>query len=168
MVTENNPLGNTQDSLAMKISKSCLDKIPIIYSSSEMASVGLRWKGQICENSKVLTFYNSFPEMNHNEIVGWQRVASMNLNEQLSVFFLRDRDDHQRVQKRMDIVRELINQSKTPILDIHSQGEMLLTRMVSLIYLADFVSFNLAMFNTEDPTPIINIDYLKSSLASGS
>ena len=103
--------------------------------------------------------------MNHIEIIGWQRVASMKLNEQLSVFFIRDKDDHTRIQKRMDIVRELIHQSQTPTFEIYSKGEALLTRMFSLIYLADFVSFNLAMLNKEDPTPIKNIDYLKSSLS---
>jgi len=165
MVNENNPL-NSADSQSMKVADACYDRLPIFYSSAEMNSVGLRWKGQLCENSKVLTYYNSFPEMNHNEIIGWQRVASMKLNEQLSVFFIRDKDDHTRIQKRMDIVRELIHQSQTPTFEIHSKGEALLTRMFSLIYLADFVSFNLAMLNKEDPTPIKNIDYLKSSLSN--
>jgi glucose/mannose-6-phosphate isomerase len=149
----------------MSIAMVCLDRLPVFYSSAEMTSVGLRWKGQLCENSKVLAYYSSFPEMNHNEIIGWQRAASMKLNEQLSVIFLKDKDDHLRIQKRMEIVRELIHQSQTPTFEIQSKGETLLTRIISLIYLADFVSFNLAMLNKEDPTPIKNIDYLKSSLS---
>jgi glucose/mannose-6-phosphate isomerase len=164
MVNENNPL-NRIDSQSMKIANACFDRLPVFYSSAELYSVGLRWKGQLCENSKLLTYYNSFPEMNHNEIIGWQRVASMKLNERLAVFFLRDKDDHIRIQKRMDIVRELIHQSQTPTFEIFSRGETLLARMFSLLYLADFVSFNLAMLNKEDPTPIKNIDYLKSSLS---
>jgi len=125
----------------------------------------MRWKGQFCENSKVLAYHNTFPEMNHNEIVGWQRVAAMNLNKKLAVLFLKDRNDHPRVLKRMEIVRELIHQSKTPVMDVESRGDTLLARIFSLIYLADFVSFNLAIRNGEDPTEIKNIDYLKSVLA---
>lgn len=165
IAAENNPLKPATTSKALEIAQACVDRLPIFYSSDELSAVGMRWKGQICENSKVLSYNNSFPEMNHNEIIGWQSIASMNLNEQLAVFLLRDKDDHPRVQKRMDIVRELIIQSQTPTYDIFSEGESLLTRMFSLIYLADFVSFNLAILNQEDPTPIKNIDFLKSSLA---
>ncbi len=164
MAEENDPR-NPDESVAMETAKACMQHIPIFYTSSEMTVIGMRWKGQICENSKILAYNNVFPEMNHNEIAGWQRAAAMELNDKLSVFFLRDRDDHPRVQKRMNIVRELISQSRTPVHQIDSHGETLLTRMFSLIYLADFVSFNLAMLCGEDPTPIKNIDYLKSSLA---
>ena len=166
MTEENNPSTVVETSKALEIAHACVDRLPIFYTSAELIAVGMRWKGQICENSKVLSYQNTFPEMNHNEIIGWQSIASMNLNEQLAVFLLRDKDDHPRVQKRMDIVRELIIQSQTPIYDIISIGESLLTRMFSLIYLADFVSIYLAILNETDPTPIKNIDYLKSSLAA--
>ncbi len=164
MAKENDPRKN-QDSRALKIASVFVDRIPIYYASAEMESVALRWKGQTCENAKVLAYHNVFPEMNHNEIVGWQRVATMGVDEQLAVVFFKDREDHPRVLKRMEIVRELIHQTRTPILELESKGQAMLTRMFSLIYLADFVSFNLAMLNGEDPTPIKNIDYLKSVLA---
>lgn len=164
MAIENDPI-KQDDNKAIVMARACMQHIPIFYTSSEMAAIGMRWKGQICENSKILAYNNFFPEMNHNEIVGWQRVAAMELNQKVTVFFLRDRDDHPRVQKRMNIVRELIGQSQTPVYEVDSRGEALLTRMFSLIYLADFVSYNLAMLCGEDPTPIKNIDYLKSSLA---
>lgn len=164
MRKNNDPNKESDNSFSLRIALGCLNRLPIFYTSSEMEAIGKRWKSQICENSKVLAYYNTFPEMNHNEIVGWQRAAEMGLNNQLFVFFLRDRDDHPKVQKRMDIVRELINQSKTPVREIFSEGESLLTRMFFLLYLADFVSYNLAILNKEDPTPIKNIDYLKSSL----
>jgi glucose/mannose-6-phosphate isomerase len=166
MAEENNLSTVVETSKALEIAHACTDRLPIFYTSAELSAVGMRWKGQICENSKVLSYQNTFPEMNHNEIIGWQSIASMNLNEQLAVFLLRDKDDHPRVQKRMDIVRELIIQSQTPIYDIVSEGESLLTRIFSLIYLADFVSIYLAILNETDPTPIKNIDYLKTSLAA--
>ncbi len=168
MAEKNDPTREPNNSFSFKVAQDCLNRIPIFYTSAEMEAIGRRWKSQICENSKVLAFYNSFPEMNHNEIVGWQRAAEMNLNDQLFVFFIRDRDDHPKVQKRMDIVRELINQSVTPVQEIYSEGESLLARIFFLLYLADFVSFNLAILNKEDPTPIENIDYLKFSLNDSS
>lgn len=161
---ENHPT-EAEDSPAEKIEEALVGRVPIVYASAEMEVVAMRWKGQFCENSKVLAFHNTFPEMNHNEIVGWQRAAAMGLGEKLAVIFLKDRDDHRRVLKRMEIVRELISQTKAPVLDVESRGETLLARLFSLIYLADFVSFNLAIRNGEDPTEIKNIDYLKSVLA---
>jgi len=164
IAAENHPL-EKDDSPAARIVQLVMNRVPIVYASAELEAVAMRWKGQFCENSKVLAFHNIFPEMNHNEIVGWQRAAAMGLNDKLAVLFLKDRNDHPRVLKRMEIVRELIHQSKTPVLDVESRGETLLARMFSLIYLADFVSFNLAIHYGEDPTEIKNIDYLKSVLA---
>ncbi len=68
----------------------------------------------------------------------------------------------------MDIVKELISRSETPMIELETMGKALLERMFWLIYLADFVSFDLAMLIEEDPTPIINIEYLKSKLAEES
>jgi glucose/mannose-6-phosphate isomerase len=161
---ENNPR-QTQNSPAWKIAENLKDRLPVIYSSVALEPVAMRWKGQLSENSKVLAYHNLFPEMNHNEIVGWQRVAQMGLHQKLAVLLLKDREDHPRVIKRMDVVRELIHQTTTPVFELETRGEAMLTRLFSLIYLADFVSFDLAILNGEDPTPIKNIDYLKSILA---
>ncbi len=157
--------GSEVDSKALEIAEFCKGRIPVIYSSSKMETVAIRWKGQISENSKVLAYNNVIPEMNHNEIIGWQRAGKMGLNKQLAAILIRDHEDHPRVQKRMNIVKELINRSETPLLELETSGNTLLARMFSLIYLADFVSFNLAMLNEEDPTPILNIEFLKSKLA---
>ena len=68
----------------------------------------------------------------------------------------------------MEITKELIGQTDTPTLDLDTRGSSLLARMFSLIYMGDFVSFNLALLNGENPTAIKNIDYLKSVLAAES
>ena len=47
--------------------------IPIIYADNSTYGVtALRLKGQLCENSKMLAYHNELPELNHNEIVGWE------------------------------------------------------------------------------------------------
>jgi len=59
--------------LARKISKRFIDKIIIIYANSSLFTpVANRWRCQLNENAKVFCHYNVIPEMNHNEIVGWQ------------------------------------------------------------------------------------------------
>ena len=165
--SENNP-NNSEKTQAIDIAEFCLNRIPVIYSSPQLQTVALRWKGQICENSKSLAYHNVIPEMNHNEVMGWQRVKEMKLNEEIAVIFLRDKDDHLRTKKRMDITKELIGQTDTPTLDLNTRGNSLLARIFSLIYLGDFVSYNLALRNSQDPTAIKNIEYLKSVLAAES
>ena len=73
------------------------DKIPIIYSdNSSMSIAALRLKGQICENSKMLSYHNDLPELNHNEIVGWENNSD--LFNHLFVLWLSDRSDNKRIR----------------------------------------------------------------------
>lgn len=139
-------------------------KIPIIYSSADrFDSVNIRWRGQLCENSKVLAFGNTLPEMNHNELVGW-KVLKRQMSD-MAVIFLRDKADHKRVQIRMNIMQDIMNEYAGNVINISSAGNSPLTRIFSLIYFGDWVSYYLAIINGIDPTPVTIIDYLKNELA---
>jgi len=139
------------------------NKIPIIYSGPELTdAVGTRWKGQICENAKCLAYSNQFAEFNHNELVGWNVIKSYRDN--LIVIYLRDADDHIRINERMSIVKNIITEHKVEVIEVFSQGDTPLLRMFSLIQLGDFISFYLAILNKIDPTPVKVIDYLKGEL----
>lgn len=139
-------------------------KIPVIYTGPELTeTVGLRWKGQICENAKMLAYNNQFPEFNHNELVGWEKID--NYRENLIAIFLRDNADHERIKKRMAIVRGIIEKHGVEVIEIYSQGDFPLGRVFSLIQLGDFTSFYLAVLNGVDPTPVKVIDFLKNKLS---
>lgn len=149
---------------ALKLAHSLKGHIGIIYSSWERCdAVATRWRGQIAENAKSLAFGHVLPEMNHNELVGW-KVLQEQMRD-LHVFFLRDKEDHNRVRTRMDITRNIIGEYTSRITEIHSEGSSLLARMFSLVYLGDWVSYYLAILNGEDPTPVKVIDQLKQELA---
>jgi glucose/mannose-6-phosphate isomerase len=77
---------------------------------------------------------------------------------------LRDKEDHPQVKKRIEISKEILQKENIAVEEIWSQGEGLLARTFSLIYLGDFTSFYLAILNGEDPTPVKRIDYLKKRL----
>jgi glucose/mannose-6-phosphate isomerase len=152
--------GNTAFALAEKIN----GKVPVIYSAADrFDTVNLRWRGQIQENAKHLAFGNLLPEMNHNEINGWQNPAD--LVGKFFTLFLRDRDDHPRVATRMDITRKIVGKAAAGTQDIRSQGESLLARMFSLISLGDWTSYYLATINGVDPMPVPIIENLKKQLA---
>jgi glucose/mannose-6-phosphate isomerase len=151
---------NEAKKLAMKLH----GKLPIIYASCDrFDAVSTRWKGQLCENAKTLAFNNVFPEFNHNELVGWKVLSDY--RDDLIVVILRDREDHSRIQRRMEIVKGIIEDQKVEVIAARSSGESLLSRIFSLVQLGDFVSFYLAVLNKEDPSPVKVIDYLKEELA---
>jgi len=148
---------------ALKISKLILGKIPVIYSSADLLDiVNLRWRGQFSENAKSLAYGNLLPEMNHNEIVGWQENPELLKN--LAVIAFRDKEDYSRILKRMDIILDLIKPMAGLVLEIDGEGDTLLERIFDLIYLGDWVSFYLAILHKIDPTPVEKINYLKNKL----
>jgi len=152
--------GNDALSLAEELDGS----LPLIYSDALMMEpVNLRWRGQIEENSKMLAYGNLIPEMNHNEIVGWEHIA--HLTGRLTVVILQDKEDNLRVKKRMEIVKELVMDQALSVIEISTIGKTRLERLFSLVQLADWVSIYLALLNEIDPTPIAKIDILKSKLA---
>ena len=151
---------------AKKITKRLVGRFPIIYGSSDtLSAVVTRWRGQFNENSKTLASSHVLPEMNHNEIVGWEHP--MDLIKYCAVIFLRDSQDHPRVQTRIKLTQRIIQDLQVPILEAWTQGKSLLTRIFSLVYLGDFVSYYLALENRVDPIPVEKVAYLKRELARG-
>ncbi|MCK5595284.1 bifunctional phosphoglucose/phosphomannose isomerase [bacterium] len=154
---------SADSNLAKKLAKILYNKFPLIYSIDGcLGPVALRWKTQLNENSKILAYNNIFPELDHNEIVGWEGLD--NLTKDMSVIILRDKDDSERNSKRIAITSSIIEDKPSEITEVWTQGNSILARMFSLIYLGDFVSFYLAMLYKVDPTPVDRIETLKKKL----
>ncbi len=150
---------------ALRLAKRLHGTIPVIYSASErLDAVNVRWRGQIQENAKNLAFGHVLPEMNHNEINGWSFPENMRNN--FSIVLLRDPSDHARVALRFEAVKKILRKSAKEIHEVVGEGDSLLARMFSTIYLGDWVSYYLAMLNNVDPTPVPVIMTLKSVLAA--
>ena len=155
-----------KEHLAREIADQLKDNMPIIYSATGMLeTVNVRWRGQIQENAKKMAYGNVFPELNHNEIMGWQLASTNSVHNNLSIVVLRDAEDNDRNQHRMDVTRSLLKGSAGSWIDVHSVGDHRLTRMLSLICLGDWVSLYLAFLRGVDPTPIELINKLKAELS---
>jgi glucose/mannose-6-phosphate isomerase len=151
---------NIAKSAALKL----FNKFAVIYSASVHFDIcALRLRGQLAENSKALSSSHVFPEMNHNEIVGWQNPGK--LFKDFVVVMLRDKGVHPRVGLRMDITGDILHKEGVKIIEIWSRGEGLLARIFSLIYIGDFISYYLALLYGIDPTPVERVTYLKNQLA---
>jgi glucose/mannose-6-phosphate isomerase len=154
----------TSGNRAKHIARALHGKLPILYSASErMDAVTLRWRSQLNENAKTLAYSHLLPEMNHNEILGWEALKPVMKNAY--VLMLRDKGDHPRVQVRMELTKGLIAPQAGGYEEVWSEGKSLLARIFSLISLGDWVSFYLAMENRVDPMPVKKMDFLKKKLA---
>ncbi len=151
------------DNPAYSIAKSLYNTIPVVYSSNILGSVNMRWRAQFQENAKNLAFGNILPEMNHNEINSWSNPSRL-LND-FSAILLVDCNDNDKIIKRINAVGEILTEKAVNVLKIESKADDYLARMFDLIYLGDWVSYFLAIYNQEDPTPIPLISKLKSLVA---
>lgn len=144
------------------IARKLKGKLPVIYCDSRLQAMATRFQQQLNENSKQLAHVNVFPEMNHNELTGWRFPE--NLLPMLQVIYLYSDHDHERVEKRMDICRDIFERKSNSIIDIVGEGASLLEQYYYLIHLTDWISFYLAKENGVEADPIEVVDYLKSEL----
>lgn len=149
---------------AKRLADSLYGCVPLIYGVGSWAGlVANRWKGQLCENAKVLAFANAFPELNHNEIMGWELSDKQNVL-QWSVVVLESGDETAKMRRRVDVTCDIIR-GKTELHTIRPRGNRLLERILSLTYFGDFASLFLAALYEVDPHSIDSINRLKSELA---
>lgn len=136
---------------------------PVIYSRGGLFDpVARRWTCQFNENSEVFARYGAFPELGHNEIVGWRESNALTANT--FVISLEDRDDHPAAKRQADVAIDMIEPLAAAVARISNfEGERL-ERMLSAMMLGDFTSVYLAYLNDIDPTPVKNIDELKKRL----
>ena len=153
----------SQDNPAKNLALQAYRKIPIFYGSqSRLEMVAVRWRTQFSENAKQLAYSGVLSEMNHNEIAGWRHPAAH--FQHLLPVFLRDCDDHPRIQLRAEITAKMLKKESGACFECWSEGESWLQRLLALMLLGDYASIYLAFLNQEDPTAVEVIDSLKLRL----
>jgi glucose/mannose-6-phosphate isomerase len=150
-------------STSLELTSYCKDKFPILYGDSALEAVLVRTQQQIAENSKQLSHVNVFPEMNHNELVGWKFPEVLFQNA--ATILLRTSFDHPRTTTRLNICREIFQNVAGSVWEIEAKGETRIQQALYLIHLLDWLSFDLAEANGVDPFPVDVINFLKNELA---
>ena len=162
-------LGRMDDAAneAIAIAERLHGKLPVLYSGPELLeAAALRWRCQIEENAKTLSYSNIIPELNHNEIVGWE--SNPDLLRRIAVILLRDSDDAPEISKRFDVTASLIRDVAGDVIEVRPTALGPLARLLELICVGDWVSFYLALGTDTDPFPIEKINALKAALAQTS
>jgi len=135
--------------------------VPVVVGADLTAPVARRWKTQVNENAKLPAFAHELPELDHNEIVGWEGAQDVG---RFSAVFLDDSDAHPRVKARMDLTERSIAANALASFRLETRGETTIERVISLVLLGDLVSIYLAALRGVDPGPVKAIDELKAAL----
>ncbi len=149
---------------AKQLARALAGRAVLVYSGGgPMAAVAVRWRQQLNENAKLHAHSAVVPELNHNEIVGWQRPKPA--HDTIAVVVLRDREDSAESTLRLDLTAEYAARQGAAVHELHSVGDSRLARMASLVQMGDHVSLHLALLGGVDPTDITSIDEFKRRLA---
>jgi glucose/mannose-6-phosphate isomerase len=139
------------------------EKMPVVYGESNFTDVvALRWKQLFNENSKVHSYWDSFPELLHNEIEAWHHNVQINRQHKVAIILrdaIHERDSN--LEEKIMAAKDLIQHSGTSVFELWTRGKSELARLLSLSYLGDFVSIYLANLTGTDPCVIPNIEQLK-------
>ena len=156
---------NDQKNPTWVLSNKIFNTIPILYGETDNTSViALRWSNQLSENSKMLAFCNEIPEFNHNEIVGWEN--NPNLIEKLSIIWLSDESDQERISIRQKISEKILKTIVKNQFEISLHGSSRFDRLLHLIHFGDWVSLWCAYLHGTDPSPVDKISRLKKELTN--
>ena len=159
---ENSPAKPAEENFAKTLALNIGETVPVVYGFGFYRSVAQRFKQQFNENSKVPAKWEFFPELDHNEIVGWEN--SGDFGKCFSVIFIRDKDEPVEIKSRIEITKQIMNKACLKMFDIPAQGKSALAKMLSTIIIGDFTSNYLAVLHGVDPTPVKTINHLKDTL----
>jgi glucose/mannose-6-phosphate isomerase len=153
-----------QDCLPKALARGLHGTVPQVAGAGLTAPIAYRWKTQINENVKAPAFSSELPELDHNEIAGWEGARDLG---PFSAVFLDDSDLHPRIKQRIELTRGLIASQGMATFRVESIGETRTERLVSLVLLGDLVSLYLAVLRGVDPTRVEALDQLKQALDRG-
>lgn len=141
-----------------ELAQNLFEKIPLIYSSTRNKSLAYNWKIIFNETGKIPAFYNVFPELNHNEMTGFDVVDSTRaLSEKFVVVMIADRDDHPQNQKRMELVEKMYEDRGIEVIRKELIGSSQIEKYLGSIITAAWTALELSeKYGTEaDEVPMI-------------
>ncbi|MFT4034088.1 MAG: bifunctional phosphoglucose/phosphomannose isomerase [Patulibacter sp.] len=151
------------DSEPKQLARALHGTTPLIYGAGPTRPVAYRWKCQLNENAKLHAFTHHLPELDHNELIGWERAAEQ---APFGAVFLDDTDLHPRIARRIEVTRDIIGGQAAANVLVAPRSGSRVQRLLSLTLLGDLTSIYLAALRGVDPSPIAGIDTLKVALAS--
>lgn len=135
---------------AKQAARALYGTVPAVYGPNDFSCVARRLKNYLNENAKVPARWDVFPELNHNEITGWDEPGIF--GKQSSVILLRTSTENRLMKERISTSKGMLLKKKAKrIIEFESLGESKLAQLLSLTYRGDFVTCYLAVLYGRNP-----------------
>ena len=139
--------------------------IPVIYAANKNYSIAYSWKIKFNETAKIPAFYNLFPELNHNEMNGFDvSDSTRSMCEKFHFIFLRDTVDPSRIQKRMNVLGGQLRARGFLVEEISLGEGAMLDKIFGSLLLADWTALYVAKLYGRDAEQVPMIEEFKKSL----
>ena len=144
----------TDKNEAKRLALAIGQRLPVVYGGPLTGTVAYRWKTDLEENAKLLAVAGALPEMNHNEIEVWGGARAREMHAVL----LREDGELAEIGRRFALVRELLGPTAGGVSEAWARGGSRFARLLSLVYLGQWVSYYAAMLRDTDPWPVVEKD----------
>jgi len=162
LAKKNAPKVPLKANFAKKLAWELRSTIPVVYGFRQYRAVAVRFKSELNENSKIPAKWECFPELNHNDIVGWE--AAEKLTKKLTVVLIRDEDEPPEIRNRIEATKKLSLSKARRVLEIEAKGKSMLAKMFSVLFLGDITSVYLSILLNVDPSPVKIITAMKKEM----
>jgi glucose/mannose-6-phosphate isomerase len=158
--------GGGESSAAADVARRIGSTIALVHGGGLVgAAAAQRLKTQINENAKAPAFWSVQPELCHNEIAGWGQHGDVT-RQLITTLFLRHDGEHPQIDRRFELVGELMQEVVAEEIEIRAQGDGDLAQLLDLIIFGDYVSLWMAALAGIDPGPVPALVELKQQLGS--
>ena len=145
-----------------RLAEQLLRRVPIIYASEHNAAIAYIWKIIFNETSKIPAFCNVLPEVNHNEMEGFDvHESTKHLSDNFVCILIKDGEDNPRIIRRMEILAKLYQKRGIETHEIEMEGATRLFKIFSSIVLANWASFYIAESYGIDPESVPMVEEFK-------
>lgn len=160
------------------LSEKLRGRVPVIYASSRNYALAYNWKIKFNETGKIPSFCNVLPELNHNEMNGFSagrppagRQGSSSggdvnskirgLSKSFYFIFLKDKDDHPRIWKRMLVLAKLLGARGLPVEIRELNDKNQYKKIFGSLLTADWSAYYVALIFGRDPEQVPMIEEFK-------
>ena len=159
--TEGSGRGHEQ---ARSIAAALEGRTAVIWGSAGPTEVAAqRWAKQLNENAKTPAYWSTMPELDHNELVGWDSTRR-ELYGSAGIVILRDAGERPEISRRFDLTVDLVREHAPIVGEVWTAGGSVLARAATASLIGDLVSVYVAEAAGIDPVPVDVIAELKNRL----
>ena len=143
------------NNLSLKLAQS-ISQIPIVYYPFGLGAVAVRFKNSLQENAKMHIMVEDVIEAAHNGIVAWENNSKIT-----RPILIQGKNDNIKTKKHLKVLKKFLHVKKIKYDEVISLEGDILTKIINLIYLFEYVTIYRAIINQVDPFPVKPIDFIK-------